>query len=75
MIGRFTRSIVIARRYHGVLSLMEVSPAAKMDAKSLTIKESFINSLEQNSLMQEIELSLRRVKYSYDHWDDVSRVV
>lgn len=65
-----TRSIVTTCRYYS--SLVDVSPGAKLDAMGLTVKESFISPSEQNYLMEEIELAMRRVKYSYDHWDDVS---
>ena len=65
------RSIVsTCRRYSN--SLLHVSPSAKLDAKCLTVKQSFITPLEQTSLMEEIESSVGRARYSYDHWDDVS---
>ena len=68
----FTRSVICARGCYS--TLMDVSSAAQLDAKCLTVTESFITPSEQNSLMEEIELVLERVKYSYDHWDDVSIV-
>jgi len=51
--------------------LMDVSPAAIEDAASLTITELFISNPEQHQLMKEIESSLGRKKYNFDHWDDV----
>lgn len=70
--GNFARSIALSRRY---FSLLDISPAAEEDAANLIIKESFITPTEQNLLMEEIELAVSRVKYSYDHWDDVSYCV
>ena len=75
MIRTITRSVMTACRYYSsryCSSLMEISPAAELDAKCLTITESFVTPLEQDLLMEEIELAVGRVKYSYDHWDDVS---
>ena len=68
----FTRPVVASRGCYS--TLLDISPAAKSDATCLTIKESFITPSEQKSLMEEIELAVQRVKYSYDHWDDVSIV-
>ena len=62
--------VTTCRRYSS--SLLHVSPSARLDAKCLTVKESFITPLEQSSLMEEIESSLGRARYCYDHWDDVS---
>ena len=68
----FTRSVITARGCYS--TLMDVSSAAQLDVKCLTVTESFITPSEQNSLMEEVELALERIKYSYDHWDDVSIV-
>lgn len=73
MIGRFGRLVITKCRYYSNI-LLDISPAAKLDATRLTIKESFITPLEQHSLMEEVELTLGRLKYSYDHWDDVSSI-
>ena len=63
---------VARRRYNSTSSLINVSPAAVEDAASLTITESFISNSEQQQLMKEVELSMGRKKYNFDHWDDVS---
>ena len=68
-----TRSIVTSCACYS--TLLVVSPAATLDAACLTVKQSFITSLEQDSLMEEIELAVQRVKYCYDHWDNVSVVL
>ena len=70
MIRSFSRSLITTCRHHS--TLLDISPAAKLDAMHITIKESFITPSEQHTLMEEIESTLGRVKYSYDHWDDVS---
>ena len=67
-----TRSRLTARACYS--SLLDISPAAKLDATCLTVEESFITSSEQDSLMEEIQLAVERAKYCYDHWDDVSIV-
>ncbi|XP_065905105.1 alpha-ketoglutarate-dependent dioxygenase alkB homolog 7, mitochondrial-like [Dysidea avara] len=61
---------VARRRYNSTSSLINVSPAAVEDAASLTITESFISNSEQQQLMKEVELSMGRKKYNFDHWDD-----
>jgi len=60
------------RRYSNMSPLINVSSVAIEDAASLTITESFISNTEQQLLMKEIESSMGRKKYNFDHWDDVS---
>ena len=68
-----TRTIITTRA--GCYStLLDISPAAKLDATCLTVEESFVTPLEQDSLMEEIEVAVQRAKYCYDHWDNVSIV-
>jgi len=60
------------RRCSSTSPLIDVSPAAGEDAANLTITESFISNPEQEQLMDEIESSMGRKKYNFNHWDDVS---
>lgn len=40
--------------------------------KDLIIKEDFISEEEEASLLNEIEPYMKRLRYEYDHWDEVS---
>ncbi len=41
-------------------------------AKDLLVYENFISDIEEKSLFDEVEIYLKRMRYAYDHWDDVS---
>ena len=41
-------------------------------AKCLMIINDFITKEEEASLVQEIEPYMKKLRYEYDHWDDVS---
>lgn len=38
---------------------------------SMTVYDDFLSLEEENSLMEELEPYMRRLKYEFDHWDDV----
>jgi hypothetical protein len=40
----------------------------------MTVIENFISPDEENSILKEIEPYLKRLRYEFDHWDDVSSV-
>ena len=39
---------------------------------NLEVRENFISEEEESLLLKEVEPYLKRQKYQYDHWDDVS---
>ena len=39
--------------------------------KDLIVKENFISVDEEVSLLNEIEPYMKKLRYEYDHWDDV----
>jgi len=38
----------------------------------MRVVEDFLNEEEEKSLLEEVEPYMRRLKYEFDHWDDVS---
>lgn len=42
--------------------------------KVIIIKENFINEMEENLILEEIESYMKRLRYEFDHWDDVNIV-
>lgn len=40
-------------------------------AKDLILIEDFISKEEEESLLSEIEPYMKKLRYEYDHWDDV----
>lgn len=38
---------------------------------SMTVHKNFLSEVEENSILDEIEPYLKRMKYELDHWDDV----
>ena len=51
--------------------LVECSQSAEGDLCHVTLMEQFITQEEEDSLMGEVEKSLRRSRYQYEHWDGV----
>lgn len=43
-------------------------------APSLLVQEDFISEEEEQELLDEVEPYLKRLRYEYDHWDDVSEL-
>jgi hypothetical protein len=41
----------------------------------MLVHENFINEQEENSLLEEIEPYLKRMRYEFEHWDNVSNSV
>lgn len=39
------------------------------------VRANFISEEEEGALMQELEPGLRKKRYEFDHWDDVSHVL
>jgi len=39
----------------------------------LVVKNSFITDTEESSILAEINPYMSRLRYEYDHWDDVSK--
>lgn len=58
-------------------SLSETFPTepdlAKALISSMTVHESFLSAEEEASILAEIEPYLKRMRYEFDHWDNVSR--
>ena len=42
---------------------------------NLEVREDFITEEEESFLLKEVEPYLKRQKYQFDHWDDVSVMV
>lgn len=40
-------------------------------AKDMTLMENFISPAEEGSFLKELEPYLKRLRYEFDHWDDV----
>lgn len=38
----------------------------------MTVHQDFITDAEEKSILEEIEPYLKRMRYEFDHWDDVS---
>lgn len=43
--------------------------------EGMTVHKDFITDAEEKSILDEIEPYLKRMRYEFDHWDDVSRFV
>ena len=41
-------------------------------AESMIVHEDFLTSEEESSLLSEILPYMEKLRYEYDHWDDVS---
>ena len=55
---------------------LEFSPACDDDVKERIMKNmnvyaDFIEPLEESALMEELQPKLNRMRYQFDHWDDV----
>ena len=64
-------SVPLVPRLYPGHSLVECSKAACEDVHEVSLVEDFVNWREQESLMKEVEMSMRRKRYQYDHWDGV----
>ena len=60
---------------------MEISPTWKEEdspqlrsavVRDMQVYPDFISEREENSLLLELEPVLRRMRYEFDHWDNVS---
>lgn len=40
-------------------------------AKDMALMENFISPAEEESFLKELEPYLKRLRYEFDHWDDV----
>lgn len=40
--------------------------------EGMTVHRDFITDAEEKSILEEIEPYLKRMRYEFDHWDDVS---
>lgn len=38
----------------------------------MLVIENFLDTTEENSIFKEIDPYLQRLRYEFDHWDDVS---
>ena len=53
-------------------SIEELEKVQDFVSGNLEIREDFISEEEEDKLCKEVEPYLKRQKYQYDHWDDVS---
>ena len=54
-------------------SIEELEKVQDLVVGNLEICEEFVSEEEEGLLLKEVEPYLKRQKYQYDHWDDVSR--
>ena len=67
-------SVPLVPRLYPGHSLVECSKAACEDVREISLVEDFVTRSEQESLIKEVEMSMKRKKYQYDHWDGVRDV-
>jgi alkylated DNA repair protein alkB family protein 7 len=48
------------------------STSKNVMVRDMTVIEDFLNEEEEQSLHEEVEPYMRRLRYEFDHWDDVS---
>ena len=53
-------------------SIEELEKVQDLVSGNLEIRENFVSEEEEGLLLKEVEPYLKRQKYQYDHWDDVS---
>ena len=53
----------------------ELEKVQDLVSGNLEIRENFVSEEEEGLLLKEVEPYLKRQKYQYDHWDDVSIIV
>ena len=74
--SRFWRAASTATSAEGVVSLgrhIVCSQEAESDARDyLTVTLDFIAEKEEAEIMNDVEMTFRRRKYEYSHWDRVS---
>jgi hypothetical protein len=47
------------------------SQVLKSFEKTLLIKEDFLSNEEEESLLEEVDPYMKKLRYEYDHWDNV----
>ena len=57
--------------WHKVINVSD-AVAEKDVSENMFLYEDFISEDEEQSLFNEVEPYLKRLKYEHDHWDDVS---
>ena len=53
----------------------ELEKVQDLVSGNLEIRENYVSEEEEGLLLKEVEPYLKRQKYQYDHWDDVSIIV
>ena len=48
------------------------STSKEIMMRDMRVIEDFLNEEEERSLHEEVEPRMRRLRYEFDHWDDVS---
>lgn len=56
-------------------SIEELEKVQDLVSGNLEIRENFVSEEEEGLLLKEVEPYLKRQKFQYDHWDDVSIIV
>ncbi|GFG39502.1 hypothetical protein Cfor_00497 [Coptotermes formosanus] len=51
------------------------SASREIVMRDMRVIENFLNEEEERSLHEEVEPHMRRLRYEFDHWDDVSQPV
>ena len=45
---------------------------AKIMSKNMIVKYDFLSEAEENCLLNEIEPYMKKLRYEFDHWDNVN---
>ena len=53
--------------------VLELEGRVHLMKSSLFIKEDFLSIAEENNLFLEIEPTLKKRRYEFDHWDNVKK--
>ena len=56
-------------------SVEELENVQDLVDRNLEVRDDFITEEEESLLVKEVEPYLKRQKYQYDHWDDVSSMI
>ena len=76
MPSAYTQRITCNRCTHHFASSFDATSTQTLESiqRDVDIVEDFITEEEEQSLVNEVELQLKRLRYEKDHWDDVSQI-
>ena len=73
-VSNYIRPLSRCQQLRAKSSLVECDDPeiAAIFESDLLVKEDFISPEEEASLLNEIEPYMKKLRYEYDHWDDVN---